>query len=85
MSQVILQPRWLSYEGAAAYSSLSKPLLEVLVRKRLIASKNVKMPEAGRGRRVIDRISLDSYIESCGDEAAPVNAPGKRHKKGGLK
>lgn len=76
-----LQPRWLSYESAAAYSSFCSGHLERLAKAGLIKSHNVRMPGASRGRRVIDRHSLDSYIESSGDDPSPIVMNRKCSKK----
>lgn len=67
-----IQPRWLSYEQAAKYSSFGRTHLEVLIKKNLIISKNVRLPGATRGRRLIDRLSLDAFIEGYGDEPAEL-------------
>jgi hypothetical protein len=71
MSQKILQPRWLSYQGASDYCSLSARDIQELVKLKLVRSKNVLKPGATRGRRVIDRLSLDEFIESQSDDISP--------------
>jgi hypothetical protein len=81
VSQKILQPRWLSYQGASDYCSLSARDIQELVKLKLVRSKNVLKPGAERGRRVIDRLSLDEYIEGQGDEIS--DAASRRKQKGG--
>ena len=70
---LLIEPRWLSYEVASAYCCLSATHLRVMVRRKLIKSKLVCLPGAGRGRRLIDRLSLDEFIENSGDEARQTN------------
>jgi len=56
--------RWLSVKSAAAYCGVSDRTLETWDAKGLIRSSNVVMPGASKGRRLIDRESLDAFIES---------------------
>ena len=56
--------RWLGISQAAIYSGVSTRLLENWIRDGLIRSSNVIAPGATRGRRLIDRESLDAFIES---------------------
>lgn len=67
-----ITPRWLTYERASAYSSLSTRTLESHVKAGLIQSRNVCTPGRKRGRRLIDRESLDSFIEGSSSDASPL-------------
>ena len=69
MSKIITQspavtPRWLSYPDASRYSGLGTRVLENHVRAGYIRSSNACAPGASRGRRLIDRQSLDEFIEA---------------------
>ena len=74
-----MSPRWLSLEAASNYSGVSKRLVEIWRDKGFIKSANITMPGATRGRRVFDRLSIDSYIEAF--VGAPVSKIGMN--KGG--
>ena len=74
-----MSPRWLSHESASYHAGVSKRLIEVWRDKGFIRSANVTMPGASRGRRVYDRESIDSYIETF--IGAPVSKIGMN--KGG--
>lgn len=56
-------PRWLTLKGAAIYSGLSERTIENYIKADLIISSNVVMPGASRGRRLVERESLDAFIE----------------------
>ena len=73
--------RWLGISQAAIYSGVSTRLLENWIRDGLIRSSNVIAPGATRGRRLIDRESLDSFIES-GVSNGPTKL-GMNKNKGG--
>lgn len=81
MSAPAIQPRWLTYELASIYSSFKQSHLEVLVKKKLVTSRNVRLPGASRGRRLIDRFSLDTFIEGSGDDPAPLAMNRKEKSK----
>ncbi len=87
MSRQAITPRWLTYAGAASYSSFSTRKLEELVAKKLIVSHNVRDPGKNRGRRLIDRESLDAFIESSGDEPSEIamNTRSRTIRKKGAK
>jgi len=59
-----ITPRWLTLAGAARYCGLSERTIENYIKDGLIVSANVIRPGASRGRRLVDRCSLDSFIES---------------------
>ena len=58
-----ITPRWLTLEGAARYCGVSSRTIENYIKDGLIVSANVIRPGASRGRRLVDRCSLDSFIE----------------------
>jgi hypothetical protein len=59
-----ITPRWLTLASAARYCGLSERTIENYIKDGLIVSANVIRPGASRGRRLVDRCSLDSFIES---------------------
>ena len=61
--------RWLTYQQAEIYSGIGSRTLQNHVRAGFIRSSNACAPGSTRGRRLIDRRSLDEFIE------AGVNAP----------
>lgn len=69
-----ITPRWLTYEQAAIYSGLGTRVLENHVRAGFIRSSNACAPGASRGRRLIDRLSLDAFIEAGIGKPATVLA-----------
>jgi hypothetical protein len=56
-------PRWLTLKGAAIYSGLSERTIANYIKADLVVSSNVVMPGNSRGRRLIERTSLDAFIE----------------------
>ena len=65
-------PRWFGIQQSAIYSGVSARLVENRIRDGLVRSSNVLTPGSTRGRRLIDRESLDSFIE-----AGVANGPTK--------
>ena len=63
---------WMTYKGGASYSGLSTRLLEDAVKDNLIVSSLVTKPGATRGRRLINRASLDAWIEAGIGSAAEL-------------
>jgi hypothetical protein len=62
---VTLNPRWLRVPGAVKYSGLSRSRLYELLTERRIKSICVKSYKAAmRGVRLIDRESIDLFMES---------------------
>ena len=57
-------PRWLTYKDATRYCGLSDRTLLTYEGKGLIKVANVIIPGATRGRKLIDRESLDALFES---------------------
>src|ERR1700737_1090591 len=69
---VTLAPRWLRVPGAVKYSGLSRSKLHELLSDGRIRSICLRSQEgAQRGGRLIDRESIDSFMES---HAAEGNA-----------
>jgi hypothetical protein len=65
---VTLAPRWLRVPGAVKYSGLSRSKLYELLSDGRIRSICVRSQEgAQRGVRLIDRESIDSFMESQAD------------------
>ncbi len=61
--------RWLTYQQAEIYSGIGQRTIQSHVKAGYIRSSNCCAPGASRGRRLIDRQSLDDFIE------VGVNAP----------
>jgi hypothetical protein len=59
-----ITPRWLGFDQAAIYSGLGIRVLQNHVKAGFIRSSNACAPGASRGRRLIDRESLDAFIEA---------------------
>lgn len=59
-----ISPRWLRIPGAVAYSGINRNRLFRLIREGTIRSASLKEHRgAKRGLRLIDRFSLDLYLE----------------------
>lgn len=56
-------PRWLTFQAAPKYCGISIRTLQNYENAGLIAVANVIQPGAKRGRKLIDRESLDRLIE----------------------
>ena len=64
-SPVTLNPRWLRIPGAVKYSGLSRSRLYELLTERRIKSICLRSHKgAARGVRLIDRESIDLFMES---------------------
>jgi len=57
-------PRWMGYAMASHYSGLGQRVLQNHVAAGFIRSSNAVAPGSTRGRRLIDRESLDAFIEA---------------------
>lgn len=57
-------PEWFTVANAAKYSGLSAALLYELIREKCIVSSTILRPGRRRGRRLIQRSSLDAFIET---------------------
>lgn len=60
----LITPRWFTYEQASQYSGLGTRVLENHVRAGFIRSSRACAPGASRGRTLLDRLSLDNFIEA---------------------
>lgn len=57
-------PKWLTYQSAPKYCGLSTRTLQNYEAAGLIRVANIIQPGAKRGRKLIDRESLDELIEA---------------------
>jgi len=57
-------PKWFTYDAAQGYSGIGARTLQTFVKKGYIRSSNCCAPGSTRGRRLIDRESLDAFIEA---------------------
>jgi len=67
-----ITPRWLKLKTAEQYCGLNTRTLRRRIADKSVSSKIVKVPGTQRGVRLIDRISLDAFIEGCPDEASEL-------------
>src|ERR1700757_3692544 len=67
---VNLEPRWLKVGAAVSYSGISRAVLYRILAEGKIRSSSLRSRGALRGIRLIDRASLDAYIESFVDKSA---------------
>ena len=71
-----IPPRWLTYQAAPKYCGISTRTLQNYENAGLIVVANVIQPGAKRGRKLIDRESLDRLImESIGVKTQVVICP----------
>lgn len=59
-----ITPRWLTLTQATCYSGIGERTLQNHVKAGFLRSSNACAPGATRGRRLIDRESLDAFIEA---------------------
>jgi hypothetical protein len=60
-----IPPRWLRIPQAIGYSGIGERTLEKLISSGQVVSAHVLLPGNTRGVRLIDRQSLDAFIESA--------------------
>ncbi len=83
-------PAWFTVADAAKYSGLSGALLYELINEECIVSSTVLRPGRRRGRRLIQRTSLDAFIEKGIGKSSIDNVRGgaarenSNGKKGGF-
>jgi hypothetical protein len=65
---VNLEPRWLKVDAAVTYSGISRAVLYRILAQGKIRSSSLRSRGALRGIRLIDKASLDAYIESFATE-----------------
>ena len=75
-----IAPRWLTLEGASTYSGLTIRTLQNYIAAGHIRSSNVVATGKTRGRRLLDRASLDDFIEE-GLTRPPSDIPMNRGRK----
>jgi hypothetical protein len=75
-----LEPRWLKVEAAVSYSGISRTALYRILAAGNIRSSSIRCSGASRGIRLIDRASLDAYIESFAGNYVRKKAREKRHE-----
>ena len=87
---VNLEPRWLKVDAAVSYSGISRAVLYRILAEGKIRSSSLRSPGALRGIQLIDRLSLDAYIDSRrfksvehnGRDRERVTIPIIQHRKG---
>jgi hypothetical protein len=67
---VKLQPRWLRVPAAVAYSGISRAKFYILLAEGQIKSASICARGKQRGIRVVDRLSIDRYLEKLTEVAA---------------
>jgi hypothetical protein len=67
---VNLEPRWLKVNAAVSYSGISRAVLYRILAEGRIRSSSLRSRGALRGIRLIDKASLDAYIESYATKSA---------------
>lgn len=70
-------PRWLTFQQGAIYSGLSTGTLRNYELAGHIAVANVIQGGSSRGRKLIDRESLDAFIEGSIGKATTAPICGK--------
>lgn len=60
----LILPRWLGVLAAVRYSSISRARLYTLMAEGQIRSASVRAKGTTRGHRVVDRKSIDAFLES---------------------
>jgi len=58
------KPAWFTVADAAKYSGLSPALIYELIKENCIVSSTVLRPGRRRGRRLVQRASIDAFIEA---------------------
>lgn len=58
------QPAWFTIPEASRYSGLSAALLYELIKEDCLVSSTVLRPGRRRGRRLVQRASIDAFIEA---------------------
>jgi hypothetical protein len=71
---------WLHLPASVRYSSLSRALIYEHIKDGTLISSTVKRPGFSRGRRLIQRASLDRLIESGIGMSSANNIGGKEEQ-----
>lgn len=79
----LLPPRWLTIQGARRYTGLSDTTLRKACSHGLIKSYFARTQGMGAGKRLLDRLSIDDWIESGtpGADRFRYEEPGKRKRQ----
>lgn len=77
-------PAWFTVAGAARYSGLSPALLYELIKEECVVSSTVLRPGRRRGRRLIQRASLDTFIENGIGQSSIDNIRGGSASQAGV-
>lgn len=78
-SEDFSQPAWLTVSGACRYSGLSRSLLYRHLDEQNLISSTIRLKGRSRGRRLIQRASLDALIEQgIGQKSEDNTARNKR-------
>ena len=67
LERIKYAPRWLSLERASEYSGISQTMLRELCQRGRITWSLVNPDSTRRQIRVVDRLSIDTYLESQAD------------------
>lgn len=73
-------PAWFTISEASRYSGLSAALLYELIKENCIVSSTVLRPGRRRGRRLVQRESIDAFIEAGVGRSSADNLRGGASK-----
>lgn len=76
-------PRFMGYKQAAIYSGLGERVLQLYVAAGHIRASHCRAPGNSRGRTLLDRASIDEFIER-GIGAPPTELAMNANRKGSL-
>lgn len=74
------KPAWFTVADAAKYSGLSAALIYELIKENCIVSSTVLRPGRRRGRRLVQRASIDAFIEAGVGRSSADNLRGGASK-----
>ena len=74
-------PRWLTFQQAAKYTGVCQRTLENWEKAKCFKVSRPKMPGKSKGRTLVDRLSLDAFIESFIDAPPQVIAMNAQKEK----
>ncbi len=85
LNQPNVKPRWASLKQASRYSGIGTRALENAIAGGILRSSLVlSFPGAKRGRRLVDLLSLDSWIEEGVGRRASLPYLVNNQRKGGI-
>ncbi len=73
-------PAWFTVSEASRYSGLSTALIYELIKEGCIISSTVLRPGRRRGRRLVQRASIDAFIEAGVGKSSADNLRGGARK-----